>query len=104
MDEAQRPPPPGDGSGSPAPSDGSGSPAPSDGSGGSAPGDGSGGGFGTGKLVHLSGRAGSLFQGTAASDPFGDAHAVSRISDINVNDVVRVDMSAYQDEATDGRL
>jgi hypothetical protein len=44
------------------------------------------------------------FQGTAASNPIGDAHAVSRITDINVDGVVRVDMSAYQDEATNGRL
>jgi hypothetical protein len=50
------------------------------------------------------GEAGSLFHGTVASDPIGDAHAISRITDINVNNVVRVDMSAYQDDATDGRL
>jgi hypothetical protein len=87
MDEARRPPsPPGDGSGSPA------------------PGDGSRGGFGAGKLVRLSGRAGSPFQGTAASDPSADSHAVSRITDINVNDVDRVDASAHQEEATNGRL
>jgi len=52
-------------------------------------------------LVRLSGRAGSLFEDTISSDQFGDAHEVSRITDINVNDVVRVDMSAYQDEVTD---
>ena len=55
-------------------------------------------------LVRLSGRASSLFQGTVASEPSGDAHAISRITDINVNDMVRVDMSAYQDEATHGQL
>jgi hypothetical protein len=86
MDEARRPPPAGDGPGS--------------------PGNGSGNGFGTGNpyLFIFRGRAGSLFQGTAASDPFGDAHAESRNTDVDVNDVARVDMSAYQDEATDGRL
>ena len=55
-------------------------------------------------LVRLSGRAGSLFEDTVASDQFGDEHAVSRIADVNVNNVVRVEMSAYQDKATDGRL
>jgi hypothetical protein len=104
MDEARRPPSPGDRSGSPAPVDGSRSPALADGSRNPAPADGSVSGFGTGKLVLPSGRVGSLFQGTAASDSFGDAHAVSRITDINVDGVVRVDMSAYQDEATNSRL
>jgi hypothetical protein len=50
------------------------------------------------------GEAGSLFQGTAASDPLGNGHAISRITDINVNNVDRVDVSAYQNEATSGRL
>jgi hypothetical protein len=55
-------------------------------------------------LVRLSGRVGSPFQGTVASNPFGDAHAVSSVTDVNVNKVDRVEMSTYQDEATDGRL
>ena len=51
------------------------------------------------------GRVGSLFQDNVASDPYGDAQAVSsRITDINVNDVVEVGVSAYQDEATRGQL
>ena len=118
MDEAQRPPPDGDGQtvlvrlpgrdgslfqGSAA-SEARRPPAHGDGSGSPAPGDGSGSGFGTGKLARLPRRDGSLFQGTAASDPSGEAHAVSRISDINVNDVVQVDMSAYCDEDTNGQL
>src|ERR1700755_3128678 len=69
-----------------------------------APGGGSGSGLGTGNTCSSFGETGSLFQGTAASDPFGDAHAVSRINDIDVNSVDRVNMSTYQDEATDGRL
>ena len=67
-----------------------------------SPGDGSRGGFDTGKLMFVF--RGGLAQGTAASHPFGDSHAVSRITDINVNDVDQGDMTAYQDEVTDGRL
>ena len=81
MDDAQRPPPPGDGSGS--------SP-------------------GTGNPYFFAFRGGPAhrFKGIVASqdsDPFGDTHAVSRTTDINVNDVARVDVSVYRDEATDGR-
>ncbi len=54
-------------------------------------------------LVHLSGRAGSLFQDTAVSNPFTDSHAISRLTDdVNVNDLDRVDESTYQDEASNG--
>jgi len=38
--------------------------------------------------------------GTAASDPLSNGHAISRITDINVNNVDRVDVSAYKNEAT----
>lgn len=69
-----------------------------------APGDGSGSGPGTGNpysSVFWGGLA-HWFKDTVASDPFGDRHAISSINEIEVNDVVRVDVSTYQDEASGG--
>ncbi len=45
-----------------------------------------------------------MLQGIVASNAFGDSHTISRIADINVIDLERVEMSAYQDEATNGWL
>ena len=72
-----------------------------------ATGGGSGTGHFTGNLACSPfGQTGSLFQDTASvkSDPFSDLHAESRITDINVNDLERVEISSIQDEATNGRL
>lgn len=93
MGEAQCPPAPGDGLGIAEATP-------------SAPGDGSGNGPGTGNpyLSAFWGELAQWFKDTVASDPFGDRHAISRINEIEVNDVVRVDVSAYQDEATGGKL
>ncbi len=55
-------------------------------------------------VVRLSSRVGSLFQGTAMSNPFSDKHAVSTLSDVNVNDLDRVETSTYQNETTNRRL
>ncbi len=55
-------------------------------------------------VVRLSGRVGSLFQGTTVSNPFSDRHAVSTLSDVNVDDLDRVETSTYQNETTDRRL
>ena len=46
----------------------------------------------------------SLFQDTVGSNPFPDSHAVSKTTDINVNDLEQVEMSSIHDEATNGRL
>ena len=47
-------------------------------------------------------QAGSLFQDTVGSNPFSDSHAISRLSEVTVNDLNRVEMSTYQEEDTDG--
>lgn len=41
---------------------------------------------------------------TVRSNLFSDSHAISMLSEVNVNDLNRVEMSTYQEEATDGRL
>ena len=46
-----------------------------------------------------------LFQDAVPSNPPSDSHAaVSRITDINVNNLKQVEMSSIHDEATDGQL
>jgi hypothetical protein len=72
-----------------------------------SPGPGSGSGSGpetSNPTCSLFVQAGSLFQGTAGSDPFGDAHMISRITDVSVDDLNRVEVSTYQEDDTNGRL
>jgi len=38
--------------------------------------------------------------GTVGSNPFSDSHAISTVSEVSVNDLSRVEMSTYQEEAT----
>ena len=55
----------------------------------------------------LSDRTGSQSQCSVASmprNPFTDSHAISTLTDISVNDLDRVEMSTYQEEATDRLL
>lgn len=52
----------------------------------------------------LFGQAGSLSQGSVWSNPFSDSHRISRISEVNVNDLDRVEVSTYQEEITVGQL
>jgi hypothetical protein len=49
-------------------------------------------------------QAGSLFQGTAGSNPFSDSHGISRITNVSVDDLNRIEMSTYHEETTEGRL
>jgi hypothetical protein len=79
------------------------------GGGGSGGGGSAGGGSGSGPetsnlTCSLFGQAGSLFQGTAGSNPFSDSHAISTLGKVTVNNLDRVEMSTYHEETTNGRL
>jgi hypothetical protein len=66
---------------------------------------GSGSGPMTSNLTYLLfGQAGSLFKGTAISNPFSDSHAISNLTQLTVNEPDRVDVSTYQEETTNRRL
>lgn len=95
MNEATRPSAPGDGSGSAGTAEATRPPAVRDGSGNTL-------GTGNRYLFAFRGGLAHWFKGTVASDPFGDRHAISKINEIEVNDVVRMDVSTYQDEASGG--
>ena len=69
------------------------------------PGSGSGGGPETSNSTCLLFvQAGSLIQGTAVSNPFTDSHGITRMTDVSVDDLDRVEMSTYHEETTNGRL
>jgi hypothetical protein len=56
------------------------------------------------RICSLSRQTDSRFQGAVRSDPFGDLDRISRITDVSVDDLNRIEMSTYHEETTDGGL